>query len=191
MIGPERAIGCVVYPAAEIIKPGIVRHVAGNKFTLCEPDGRQTDRVLRLAELMARAGLEAPINPNIREEIWLKLAANMSVNPTGVLTGGTIGDVVNNPEMARLAVQLAAECQSIAKALGIQNQVRPDQLVDRLRPFSAHKTSMVQDFEARRTLEIDPVIGAVHELAQLTKTPAPTIANVLALVKLKAHLAGL
>ncbi len=190
-IGPDRAIGCVVYPAAEVESPGVVRHIGRNKFTLGEPDGCDTDRIWRLSETMATAGLDAPIDSKIREEIWLKLAANVSVNPTGALIGGTMGNVLNDKDMQKVAHQIITECHAIAIALGITIPVTPDQLIDSMRQLGDHKTSMAQDFEAGRKLEIDALVGATCELAQLTNTPAPTIEHVLAIAKLKAKLAGL
>ena len=189
-IGPERAIGCVVYPAAEIEAPGVIRHVSGNRFPLGEPTGEKTERVRDLAQLLIGAGLKAPIRPQIRNDIWVKLWGNLSFNPISALTGATLEQIVGDPETRSLARQMMVEAQAIGERLGVRFAVDVERRIDGAGEVGAHKTSMLQDLELGRPMEIDALVTAVQELGRITELPTPAIDHVLALVKQKARLAG-
>jgi len=182
-IGPERAIGCVVYPAAEVVRPGVVRHIEGNRFTLGEPDGEKTHRVMALGETLTAAGLRAPVRP-IRDEIWLKLWGNLSFNPISALTHATLVDICQFRETRKLADSMMREAQAIAEKLGVTFRHTIEKRIAGAEGVGAHKTSMLQDVEGGRSLEIEAVVGGVLELGRLTKTPAPSIEAVYACVKL-------
>lgn len=184
--GPERAIGCVVYPAAEIIEPGVIKHVYGKKFPLGEPDGSHSDRVTRLSEMMMAADLDAPVRDNIRDEIWLKLWGNLSFNPISALTGATLVDLVKFPLTRELCIAMMREAEQIANALGVTFRVGIDRRIAGAEKVGAHKTSMLQDLEHGKPLELDALVGSVVELGRLTNTPTPHIDAVYACTSLLA-----
>jgi 2-dehydropantoate 2-reductase len=177
-IGPERAIGCVVYPAARIESPGIVRHVFGDRFALGEPDGSSSTRVATVAKLLQSAGFDAPVQVDIRTEIWTKLIANAAYNPVSVVTGQTLGEMIDDPATHRLLLTIMEEVTGIAHALQCDVPLTPLELIDATRPFGAHKTSMLQDFEAGRSLELGPVVDAVIEMAGLQGIAVDNLAKV-------------
>ncbi len=189
-IGPERAIGCVVHPAAEIEAPGVIRHVEGDRFPLGEPSGEKTERLLALSRVFVAAGLRAPIRPQIRNEIWTKLWGNLSFNPISALTGGTLQDIAGEPGPRAVARAMMVEAQAIGEALGVSFPVGVERRIDGAAQVGAHKTSMLQDLELGRPLEIDALVTAVQELGRLTGKPTPAIDLVLALVRQRARLAG-
>ena len=190
-LGPERAIGCVVYPATEVVAPGFIRHEHGNRFPLGEPSGERTERVERLAALFAAGGLEAPIRSDIRDEIWLKLWGNLCLNPISALTCATV-DVVTGDAGTRAACRaMMAEAAAIADSLGIRLRVGMERRLDGARALGAHKMSMLQDLERGRSLEIEPIVGVVQELGRLTRIPTPAVDIVLALVRQRAQTAQL
>lgn len=189
-IGPERAIGCVVYPAAEIEAPGVVRHIEGDRFVLGEPSGERSERVSVLARAMAAAGLRAPVRPEIRNEIWLKLWGNLSFNPISALTGGTLEQIARDPQTRAVARNMMLEAQAIAESLGVRFALDVDRRIAGAEQVGAHKTSMLQDLELGRPMEIDALVTAVQELGHLTGHATPTIDAVLALVRQRAQLAG-
>jgi len=189
-IGPERAIGCVVYPAAEVVEPGVIRHEYGNRFTLGEPGGEKTERVQRLSAALNAAELRAPIK-NIRDDLWLKLWGNLAFNPISVLTGETLDVVATDPGTRAVSKAMMIEAQAIAEALGARFRVSIERRIDGAAGVGPHKTSMLQDFERGRPMEIDALVGAVQEMGRLVGVDTPTIDTVLALVKQRAHLAGL
>jgi 2-dehydropantoate 2-reductase len=189
-IGPERAIGCVVHPAAEIEAPGIVRHVEGDRFPLGEPSGEKTERLLALSRVFVAAGLRAPIRPQIRGEIWTKLWGNLSFNPISALTGGTLAEIAGDPGTRAVARAMMVEAQAIGEALGVSFPVGVERRIDGAAQVGAHKTSMLQDLELGRPLEIDALVTAVQELGRLSGTPTPAIDLVLAFVRQRARLAG-
>ena len=189
-IGPERAIGCVVYPACEIAEPGVIQHIEGNKFTLGEPTGEKTDRAARLSEAMIKAGLKAPVRPRIRDEIWVKLWGNLCFNPISALTGATLDVIATEPGTRGLARNMMLEAQTIGEKLGVKFAVDVDKRIDGAAAVGAHKTSMLQDLELGRPMEIDALVTAVQEMGRLTETPTPTIDAVLALVQQRARQAG-
>lgn len=183
-IAPERIVGCVVYPAASIIAPGVIRHIEGNRYPLGELDGTTTERVTRIAEAFAGAGLKSPVLDNIRAEIWLKLWGNLTFNPISALTHSTLVDLCQFPLTRELASHMMTEAQAVAARLGIEFRVSIDKRIAGAEKVGKHKTSMLQDIEAGREPEIDALVGSVIELGRLTGVPTPHIDTVYALVKL-------
>jgi 2-dehydropantoate 2-reductase len=190
-LGPERAIGCVVYPATEIEAPGVIRHVYGDKFPLGEPSGEKTEDVERLSEMFVKAGLQAPILDRIRDEIWLKLWGNVSFNPISALTHATLDVICTDPGTRAVAKSMMVEAQTIADLFGVKFRVDVERRIEGARKVGAHKTSMLQDLERNRPMEIDPLVTVVQEMGKLTKIPTPAIDVVLALVAQRAKVAGL
>ncbi len=180
----ERVLGCVVYPAAAIVRPGVIRHIEGNRFTLGEPDGSKSERATRLSRLMTTAGLRAPVRPDIRNELWLKLWGNLSINPLSALSRATVDLIVGDPLMRRLLAAMMAEAQVVAEQLGVRFPVPIERRISMAEEIGAHRTSMLQDIEAGRSTEIDALVGAVVELGRLTNTPTPHLDTVYAAVKL-------
>ncbi len=189
--GPDRVLGCVVYPAAEVTEPGTVRHIEGNRFSLGEPDGSKSDRAVRLSEALSAAGLKAPVRPRLRDEIWVKLWGNLSFNPISALTHATLDRLCTDPGTRGVARAMMVEAQAIAEALGVRFPIDVDRRIDGGAAVGAHRTSMLQDLDAGRPMEIDALVGSVAELGRLTGTPTPAIDTVLALVRLRARVAGL
>ncbi len=189
-IGPERALGCVVYPAAEVVEPGVIGGVDGDRFSLGEPNGERSDRVKLLSEMLIAAGLKAPVRPRLREEIWIKLWGNCSLNPVSALTGATLEQMVRDPGVRALLRSIMVEAQTIAEKLGVKFPIDVDKRLAGAEAVGAHKTSMLQDLERSRPMEIDALVSAVQELGRLTETPTPNLDAVLALVKQRASLAG-
>jgi 2-dehydropantoate 2-reductase len=183
----ERVIGCVVYPAAELISPGVVKHVEGNRFPIGEPDGTVSDRVARLSACFVRAGLQAPVLSDIRAEIWLKLWGNLTFNPISALSRATLAGICQYPPSRNLAHAMMSEAQEIAGKLGITFRVPIEKRIAGAERVGHHKTSMLQDVEAKRTLEIDALLGSVIELARLTDTSTPHLDTVYAMTKLLAR----
>lgn len=190
LVGPEHAIGCVVYPAARIVEPAVIEHVYGNRFSLGEPDGTISERLKAIAAMMKSAGLDAPVRQDIRTEIWTKLAVNAAYNPVSILTTGTLGQMLDDVGTANTLHALMSESMSVALSLGVKVPLQPRQLMELTRPLALHKTSMLQDLEAARRIEIDPIAGAVVELARLRNVRTPALDAVLALARLRARLAG-
>jgi 2-dehydropantoate 2-reductase len=189
-IGPERAIGCVVYIAAEMDAPGVIHHVEGDRLPLGEPSGEKTERVHKLSRLLVSAGIRAPIRPDIRNDIWVKLWGNVSLNPISALTGGTLADITGDPGTRAVVRTMMVEAETIAAALGVKFPIDVDKRIAGAAEVGAHKTSMLQDLELGRPMEIDALVAAVQELGILTGTPTPAIDLVLALVRQRARLAG-
>jgi 2-dehydropantoate 2-reductase len=187
-IDPDRVIGCVVYPASELVAPGVVRHIEGDRFPLGELDGRtDTERVQRIADCFSNAGFKSPVLDDIRAEIWLKLWGNLTFNPISSLTHATLVDICRHPLTRELASRMMAEAQAVAHKLGITFRVPLEKRIAGAEKVGHHKTSMLQDVEAGRELEIDALLGSVVELARLTDTPTPHIDSLFALVKLLAR----
>jgi len=182
----ERVIGCVVYPAAELISPGVIKHVEGNRFPVGEPDGTSSERVTRVSECFTRAGLQAPVLEDIRAEIWLKLWGNLTFNPISALSRATLAGICQYPPSRAIAAAMMTEAQSVANKLGITFRVSLEKRIAGAEKVGHHKTSMLQDVEAARTLEVDALLGSVVELARLTDTATPHIDTVYALTKLLA-----
>lgn len=189
-VGPERVIGCVVYAASEMIEPGVVKHFAVNRFTLGEPDGSTSERMVALSELMTQGGLSAPLTENIRQEIWVKLAANVALNLVGALERATTSEMYDDPSIRDLLGKIMMEAQAVAASLGIASPLAPDQILKGANQNGTHKSSMLQDLERGRPLEIHALSGAVRELAQLSGVDIPNIDIVHHLITLKAQTAG-
>jgi 2-dehydropantoate 2-reductase len=189
-IGPERVIGCVVYPAATIVEPGVIEHEYGNRFTLGEPSGEKTERVQALAAVLAQGDLRAPVRPRIRDEIWVKLWGNVSLNPVSALTGGTLAQMIDDADVCGVIRAIMVEAQAVGEALGVKFAVDVDKRIAGAREVGEHKTSMLQDLELGRPMEIDALVGSVQELARLTEIATPTIDSVLAMVKMRARMSG-
>jgi 2-dehydropantoate 2-reductase len=190
-LGAERAIGCIVYPATEIEAPGVIRHVYGNNFPLGEPSGEITADVQRLADLFVAAGLKAPVLDRIRDEIWLKLWGNVCFNPISALTHATLDVICTDPATRALSRAIMVETQGIAETFGVKFRVDVERRIEGARKVGAHKTSMLQDLERGRPLEIDPLVTVVQEMGRLTKIPTPALDSVLAMVTQRARIAGL
>ena len=187
MIPPRRVIGCVVYPASELIAPGVVKHIEGDRFPIGELDGSSSDRVRAISECFTKAGFKAPVLDNIRSEIWLKLWGNLTFNPISSLSHSTLVDICHFPLSRELAASMMREAQEVANKLGIEFRVTLDKRIAGAEKVGKHKTSMLQDIEAGRAPEIDALVGSVVELGRLTQTPTPHIDTVYALVKLLAR----
>ena len=182
----NRIIGSVVYPAANLVEPGVVHVVEGNRFSLGELDGSTTPRIQALSSTLTRAGFKAPVTSDIRGEIWLKLWGNMSFNPISALTHATLEDICRFPLTRELAAQMMAEAQTIANKLGVTFKISIERRIAGAEKVGAHKTSMLQDVEMGRPLELDALMGSVVELGELTQTPIPAIRAVYACTSLLA-----
>jgi 2-dehydropantoate 2-reductase len=189
--GPDRVLGCVVYPAAEVAEPGVIRHIEGNRFSLGEPSGEISPRAQALSKALSAAGLKAPVRPRLRDEIWVKLWGNLSFNPISALTHATLDVLCTDPGTRAVARGMMLEAQAIAEALGVRFPIDVDRRIDGGAAVGAHRTSMLQDLLAHRPMEIDALVSSVAELGTLTKTPTPTITTVLALIRLRAKTEGL
>ena len=186
-IPPERVLGCVVYPASELVAPGVIRHIEGTRFPVGELDGSTSERVLRTSECFTRAGFKAPVLEDIRSEIWLKLWGNLTFNPISALTRSTLVDICQYAPTRALAASMMSEAQAVAEKLGIRFRVGLDQRIAGAEKVGRHKTSMLQDIEAGRPPEIAALVSSVLELGRLTGTPTPHIEAVHALVSLLAR----
>lgn len=189
--GPDRVLGCVVYPAAEVIEPGVVKHIEGNRFSLGEPDGSRSDRAMALSKALSAAGLKAPVRPKIRDEIWVKLWGNLSFNPISALTHSTLDVLCTDPGTREVARNMMLEAQAIAEKLGVKFPIDVDRRIQGGADVGAHRTSMLQDLDQGRPMEIDALVGSVKELGKVTDTPTPTIDTVLSLIALRGKIAGL
>lgn len=189
--GPDRVLGCVVYPAAEVSEPGVIHHIEGNRFSLGEPDGSRSERATLLSQALQAAGLKAPVRPRIRDEIWVKLWGNLPFNPLSALTHATLDVLCTDPGTRLVARNMMLEAQEIAEKLGVKFPIDVDRRIEGAAAVGAHRTSMLQDLLAGRPMEIDALVGSVQELGRLTETPTPAIDTVLALVTLRARSAGL
>ena len=183
-IEARRIIGCVVYPAGELIAPGVIRHVEGERFPIGELDGIETERARKVSEALINARLKSPILPDIRSEIWLKLWGNMSFNPISALTHATLPDICREPATRRLAAEMMREAQAVAEKLGATFRVTLEKRIEGAEKVGKHKTSTLQDVEAGRRVEIDALIGSVIELGELVGVATPAVRAVYALMKL-------
>jgi 2-dehydropantoate 2-reductase len=186
-IEADRVIGSVVYPASEVIRPGVIKVIEGNRFSLGEIDGSDTPSIRTISDAFKAAGFKAPVSMDIRSEIWLKVWGNMSFNPISALTHATLEDICLNPGTRELAANMMREAQAIGEKLGVQFKVSLDKRVAGAQAVGQHKTSMLQDVEAGRPLELAALVGAVIELGHITQTPTPHIQAVYALTALLAH----
>jgi 2-dehydropantoate 2-reductase len=185
-IPARQIIGCVVYPASELVAPGVIQHIEGDRFPVGELDGSISERVTRISRCFTNAGFKAPVLDNIRAEIWLKLWGNLTFNPISSLAHATLVDICQYPLTRELAANMMREAQAIACKLGIEFRVSLEKRIAGAERVGKHKTSMLQDVEAGRDPEIDALVGSVVELGRLTDTPTPHIETVYALVKLLA-----
>ena len=190
ILPPDNIVGSVVYPACEIVKPGTIKHIAGNRFSLGEPNGSESDRLKFISEILKKAGFRAPIQKNIRDEIWLKLIGNLSFNPISALTGATLEQICNDQGTEQIVKEMMIEAKTIAEKLGAKINMSIEKRIDGARKVGAHKTSMLQDIEAGKPIEIDSIIVAVRELGELTNSPTPNINTILNLTIQKAKLIG-
>ena len=189
--GPDRVLGCVVYPAAEVIEPGVIKHIEGNRFSLGEPDGSKSERAQALSKILANAGLKAPVRPKLRDEIWVKLWGNLSFNPISALTHATLDVMCTDEGTRAVARNMMVEAQEIAERLGVKFPIDVDRRIAGGAAVGAHRTSMLQDLEQGRPMEIDALVASVQELGRVTGVPTPTIDTVLGLIRLRARTAGL
>lgn len=186
-IEPGRIIGSVVYPAAELVEPGVVRVIEGNRFTLGEPDGLRSERIEALSQALMKAGFKAPVSKDIRGEIWVKLWGNLSFNPISALTHATLQDICRFPPTRALAAAMMAEAQRVGEALGVQFKISLDKRIAGAEAVGAHKTSMLQDVENGRALELEALVGTVIELGRITGVATPTIEAIHAATALLAR----
>ena len=183
LMTPERIIGCVVYPATEIIRPGVIKHVEGNRFSLGEPSGVQSERISRISKALISAGLKAPIRNNIRQEIWTKLIGNLAFNPLSVITGETLDVLLSKKENKDIAYAAMKEASLIMDKLQIPLNISINQRIDGAAKVGSHKTSMLQDYERGKELELDALVVAVKEIGGLLSIKTPIIDKILYEVK--------
>jgi 2-dehydropantoate 2-reductase len=184
---PERVLGCVVYPASELLQPGVVRHIEGDRLPVGELDGSTSARVKCLSECLGRAGFKAPVLGDIRAETWLKLWGNLTFNPISGLAHATLADICRFGPSRELAADMMREASEVAQRLGVHFRVTLERRIEGAEKVGQHKTSMLQDIESGRPPEIEALLGSVVELARLTGTPAPHLRTVYALVRLLAQ----
>jgi 2-dehydropantoate 2-reductase len=190
LLPPEKVVGCVIYPAAEVTEPGVIDHTYGDRFTLGEPDGSRSERVSKLGAALVAAGFKAPVRPKIRDEMWIKLWGNMAFNPLSALTMQTLDIITGDAELRAVCRQMMLEGQAVAEKLGVRFAIDVDKRIAGGAEVGAHKTSMLQDLERGRPMEIDALLGSVVELAALVEEPAATCRTVLALLRSRARAAG-
>jgi 2-dehydropantoate 2-reductase len=174
-IEPERIIGSIVYPASELVEPGVVKVIEGNRFTLGELDGERSQRIDALSQAMMRAGFKAPVSRDIRSELWIKLWGNLSFNPISALTHATLEQICRFGPTRALAASMMREAQTVAEKLGVRFKITLEQRIAGAEAVGAHKTSMLQDVEHGRALELEALVGSVVELGRITETPTPAI----------------
>jgi 2-dehydropantoate 2-reductase len=177
-------VGCIAYPAAEVVEPGVIEHLEGNRFTLGEPDGSKSERVAAISSMLVQAGLKAPIQTRIRNEIWLKVLGNATLNPVSALTRATLVEMLTSPATRELIKTLMEEVAAVARAVGADVPLSIEKRMDGAAATGEHKTSMLQDLEAGRPLEVDALLGAVVELAGGAAIPVPSLQVVYDLTKL-------
>ena len=191
ILPPSQAIGSVVYPAAEVIAPGVIEHTYGDRFSLGEPDGSRSPRVEALSKAMIGAGLKAPVRPKIRDEIWVKLWGNLAFNPLSALTLSTLDRLAGRADLREVARSMMVEAKAVAEALGVRFAIDVEKRIDGAAEVGEHKTSMLQDLERGRPREIDALLGAVVELGEVVEQPMPICRTVLALLRERARQAKL
>ena len=188
---PERAIGCVVYPACEIIEPGVIKHNEGERFSLGEPDGTKSERLKKIADLLIDGGLKVPQKKNLRDEIWIKLWGNCSFNPVSALTNKTLDEIGKDKKLIDLVRKLMEECQMVGEKIGVKFNVSIDDRIKGATSVIGHKPSTTQDLNAGKPLEIDPIIGSIIEIANKLKVETPNLKKINSDLKLKAENMGL
>jgi 2-dehydropantoate 2-reductase len=190
LIPPQRCIGCVVYPAAEVVKPGVVEHQYGNRFMLGEPDGSSSERAKRLSEALTAAGFKAPVRPRIRDDIWVKLWGNLSFNPVSALTQATLVKIATDPGTRDVIRKMMQESERVANALGVKFGIDVETRIGWAADVGEHRTSMLQDLELGRPMEIDALLSVVVEMGDLVGVDTPLLDAILALVIQRAQSAG-
>ncbi len=190
VLPPRHAIGAIVYPAAEVTEPGVIAHTYGDRFVLGEPDGTRSPRIEALSKALIAAGLKAPIRPRIRDELWMKLWGNLAFNPVSALTLATLGGIARDDGLRALCRAMMLEAQAVGEALGARFAVDVDKRIEGAAEVGEHKTSMLQDLERGRPMEIDALLGGVVEFGALVGRDMPTCRTVLALVRERARQAG-
>jgi 2-dehydropantoate 2-reductase len=185
-IETRRVVGSIIYFSTEVVAPGVIRHIAGNRISLGEPDGTRSERIRRVADALATSGLRAPITGHIRNEIWVKLLGNVAFNPLSALTGATLAQMVRDPDVSNLAREIMREAAAVAARLGLDLPVSIEQRMAGAEKVGEHKTSMLQDLEAHRPLELEAIVGAVVELGQRIGVPMPCTQTVYSATKLLA-----
>lgn len=189
-IGPERVIGCVIYPAAEVTEPGVIQHKKGDRFSLGEPSGEKTERTVKLSQSLKKAGLKAPIRSQIRNDIWIKLWGNLCFNPISALTHETLDLIATDPGTQSVARSMMLEAQAIGEKLGVRFGLDVDKRIAGAATLGAHKTSMLQDLERGRPMEVDALLTVVQEVGRLSGVETPTIDVVLPLIQQRGRVAG-
>ena len=183
-IEPERVVGSLAYFSTDIAEPGVIHHTEGDRLTLGEPDGTRTERVRALADALVAAGLRARVTTRVRHEIWVKLLGNVAFNPISALTGGTLDELVRHPDLAAVIREIMTETEAVAARLGVEIPISIDQRMAGAEKVGAHKTSMLQDYEAGRPMELDAIVGAVVELGDRLGVPMPATRTVYACAKM-------
>jgi len=190
VIEARRVVGSIVYFATEITAPGVIQHIEGNRFTLGEPDGSRSERVRQLAEALIASGLRCPISTRLRHEIWVKLLGNASLNPVSALTRATIVQMVHDPGVCSVIRNIMQEVEAVSHKLGMELPISIDQRIAGAEKVGEHKTSMLQDLEAGRPMELEALVGAVVELGERVGVPMPTTRTVYHCARLLAQSAS-
>ena len=185
-IDPSRVIGCVVYPSAVVVEPGVIEHIEGDRFSIGELDGSPSERCKRLAGALIKAGLKCPVRPRIRHDLWVKLLGSVAFNPLSALTRATLLEIATHPDIGAIARAVMAEADAVARALGIELAVSIEQRLTGAEKVGHHKTSMLQDIEAARPLELESLVGVVVELGDKLGIPMPHTRTIYACAKLLA-----
>ena len=180
----RRVVGCIVYPATRIVEPGVIEHLEGNRFTLGEPDGSRSERVRAISSALVGAGLRAPIQQRIRNELWLKLLGNATLNPVSALTGATLAEIVTSGATREVVRRLMEEVDAVAAALGVEVPLSIEKRIEGAAATGGHRTSMLQDREAGRPLEVEALLGAVVELADGEGVEVPSLRTLYGLTRL-------
>jgi len=183
-IEPRRVVGSLAYFSTDIAEPGVIHHTEGNRISFGEPDGTRTERTKRIAEALIAAGFRCPVTTRFRHEIWVKLLGNVAFNPISALTGGTLEELARHPDVSAVVRQLMAETEAVAGRLGIELPISIDQRMAGAEKVGAHKTSMLQDFEAGRPMELEAIVGAVVELGERLGVAMPATKTVYACAKM-------
>jgi 2-dehydropantoate 2-reductase len=189
-IAPQRIVGSLAYFSTDIAEPGVIHHTEGNRISFGEPNGARSDRSRSIADALIGAGFRCPITTRIRHEIWVKLLGNVAFNPISALTGGTLEELVRHPDTSRLVREVMTETEAVAAKLGIELPISIDQRMAGAEKVGAHKTSMLQDYEARRPMEIEAIVGAVVELGERLGVPMTTTRTVYACTRALGELRG-
>jgi 2-dehydropantoate 2-reductase len=183
-IDPRRVVGSLAYFATDLVEPGVIRHIEGNRISFGEPDGSKSERARRVAEALIGAGFRCPVTPRFRHEIWVKLLGNVAFNPISALTGATLEEMARHPDVSRLVRELMVEAEAVAARLGVELPISIEQRMAGAEKVGAHKTSMLQDLEAGRPMELEAVVGAVVELGDRMGLPMTATRSVYACAKL-------